>query len=239
MKEEKTYCVAVCDDETIFRNQIAKMIQEYMFQMERNIDIRLFETGKELCDFCSANEVNLVFLEIQLEGMDGIQTAHFIREKLGNYEMHIVFVTCLQQYIYEIFAVHPLDFIEKPIDAGKVRNCIDFALRIQESKNVKFLYVNQYQKKYVLEKDIIAFSKNGKDVEIYLNHAENDWFRGTIKEVENRLAGRFFVKINQSTIINTDYIEDFTNDRIVMKNQKEYKVSREYKKELRKKYFGD
>ena len=102
-------------------------------------------------------------------------------------------------------------------------------------QNIKFIYTNQYEKKCVLEEDIIAFSKNGKDVEIYLNNHQNDWFIGTIKEIEGKLKSDCFIKISQSAIININYIKALSKGVVVMTDGREYKVSRDYQKKIWKK----
>lgn len=234
MKQKDIYYIAVCDDEMIYRNQIMNVIQEYMFLNEKDIDIRLFSTGTEFCDFCKKYKVNMVFLDIELGDINGFCVAHYIREELNDHNMHIVFQTDTKQYDRQLFSVQPLDVIEKPIDTKHIIKCLDLVFNIKESKNTKFIYTNQYERKYVLESDIIAFSKNGKDVEIYLDNYESDWFRGTIKEVEGKIKGEYFVKINQSVIINMCYIKSFNKDKVIMTNGREYKVSREYKKKLLK-----
>ena len=84
--------IAVCDDERFYRLRIKKLIADYFERKDIPCDIDIFCTGSDLVQSTEGiQKYNIIFLDINMEGMDGIQTAKFIR-KLSR-EVYLVFIT--------------------------------------------------------------------------------------------------------------------------------------------------
>ena len=81
--------IAICDDESIFRKELRSIIFKYKAMHQLHIDVYEYPSGEAL--LASRKHFDIVFLDYQMSGMDGMETARTLREK--NYLCSIVFVT--------------------------------------------------------------------------------------------------------------------------------------------------
>ncbi|NBJ95378.1 LytR/AlgR family response regulator transcription factor [Parablautia muri] len=89
--------IAVCDDEEYFRLRVRNLIEEYMKNRGFACQTDLFPSGKEMLEVAeSIQQYDVIFLDISMEEMDGIETARRIRQVSSN--VYIVFVTAYITY---------------------------------------------------------------------------------------------------------------------------------------------
>lgn len=174
--------IAICDDEINIINKTKKLIQDYD---KEDIDIYVYESGEELIH--SDKEFHIIFLDIDMKGLDGIETA----KKLRKYDkkVKIIYVTNYTDYTYSAFSVHAFGYLVKPLNKKELYNQLDEALSYTEeiSNNLEFItsdgviridtnsiYYFEYEqrkvimktidKNYILKKKI---SEIGKDIQAY------------------------------------------------------------------------
>ena len=174
--------IAICDDEINNLNKTKKLIQDYD---KEDIDIYIYESGEELIN--SDKEFHIIFLDIDMKGLDGIETAKKLREY--DKKVKIIYVTNYTDYTYSAFSVHAFGYLVKPLNKKELYNQLDEALSYTEeiSKNLEFItrdgviridtnsiYYFEYEqrkvimktidKNYILKKKI---SEIGKDIQDY------------------------------------------------------------------------
>ena len=92
--------IAICDDEQFYRDKIKSLVNQYMRKNELIYDIHVFLSGKEFLEQCvNSVKYDIVFLDINMEETDGIQTAERIRS--FHSDTYIVFVTAYIDYALE------------------------------------------------------------------------------------------------------------------------------------------
>ena len=118
--------IAICDDESIFREQFKEILQKYMDERGRTYEIDTFSSGKEFIEQgIEMVKYKIVFLDINMEELDGIMTAKKIRE--NSRDMFIVFITAFINYTLEGYKVDAIRYIlkkEKGMDAS-IYECLD------------------------------------------------------------------------------------------------------------------
>lgn len=174
--------IAICDDEINIINKTKKLIQDYD---KEDIDIYVYESGEELIN--SDKEFHIIFLDIDMKGLDGIETAKKLREY--DKKVKIIYVTNYTDYTYSAFSVHAFGYLVKPLNKKELYNQLDEALSYtaEISKNLEFItrdgviridtnsiYYFEYEqrkvimktidKNYILKKKI---SEIGKDIQDY------------------------------------------------------------------------
>ena len=77
--------IAICDDEKRFCLKLEKYILKYEFINDIEIEIKKFYTGEDLIEFIKKEEIDLLFLDIELVKMNGIRVGEYIRDTLENY----------------------------------------------------------------------------------------------------------------------------------------------------------
>ena len=107
------------------------MILNYAKLQALQIDTEVFYSGETLFKTIeNKDKYGLIFLDIQLLQLDGVQVGKQIRERLGNEKISIVYISSKETYAMSLFQVRPLDFLIKPITQKTVNETIDKYIRL-------------------------------------------------------------------------------------------------------------
>ena len=113
--------IAICDDESNFREELKKHLIEYKKDKRMQLDVYEFKTGEALCS--TDISFDIVFLDYQMPSLDGMETARILRE--NNILCNIVFVTNYPDFVFESFEVNPYRFWKKPVEFEKVESLLN------------------------------------------------------------------------------------------------------------------
>lgn len=133
--------IAIVDDEDIICSRMERMIMNILNAAGREYVIDIYNSGEGIKRILENGDLyHIIFLDIELDGISGIDVAHFIRE-IKKYEtIQIVFVTGKEGYDRQLFDYFPLGFIEKPVMADKLSVILEKYFRIFNSVNEIFTY---------------------------------------------------------------------------------------------------
>lgn len=118
--------IAICDDEKIFRDDLKEILIRYMTDRGIMLEIDTFSSGKEFAELgIEMVKYKIVFLDINMDELDGIMTAKKIRE--NSKDMFIVFVTAFVNYTIEGYKVDAVRYILKDNKnlVASVYECMD------------------------------------------------------------------------------------------------------------------
>lgn len=108
--------IAIVDD----LPQDAERLQQAL-TAEGQTNIIRYESGDALLSAISPEQLDALFLDICMEGTNGIDTARKLREQAPT--LPIVFVTSSKEYVWQSFPVHPFDYLLKPFEQARIRRC--------------------------------------------------------------------------------------------------------------------
>lgn len=114
--------IAICDDEKIYRKQLMTELEKIIKSLDVIIDE--YDNGKELIDKYDKYKYELVFLDIEMPAMNGIDLARALRVKSDTLE--IVFLTGHIEYALEGYEVNALRYLTKPVNPQKLQEVISF-----------------------------------------------------------------------------------------------------------------
>ena len=103
-----TMRIAVCDDQVIYREELIKQCKTIL---NENTYYGCFDSGE--CLLHAEEEFDLLFLDIEMTGMDGIQVKDILEQKQSS--MKIIFLTSHEERMIEAFGNHVIGFLKKPI----------------------------------------------------------------------------------------------------------------------------
>lgn len=225
--------IGICDDEKETCTELERMLYECSEKWGIEIDTNVWFTGESLCNFLTqGNLLDLLFLDIELISMDGIQVGNFIREELKNLETVIVYISSKSSYAMELFQVQPLGFLIKPLKTDEVEKIALKSIELYEMKNQSFEYHIKGDFYKIPYKEIIYFSSQNKKISIVTKEKEIQ-FNGKLKSIESMLPHNF-IMIHQSYIINLDYILEGSYELIKMRGGILLNISQPYRKSVRK-----
>ncbi len=225
--------VAVCDDEKLFVDSTVTHIKNILIAPGECV-ICSFFSGEELLREHQQNRFDIIFLDIEMNGISGIDIARKIREK--DDKTIIVFLTSHEEFAIEGYEVKAYRYIVKNEPEYVYNKQIQATFEEYFQKH-KVLKINDKHKmSCVYLKDICYVTVSNKTVVVHTLTEKYEYF-GKLSDIEVELKNApQFVKSHKSFIVNVEQIETIYKDYILMKNKKKVFLSRRNKKNLVDKY---
>jgi len=226
------YRVGICDDSSIICAYIEQCIIEKATKEKIVIDVEVWESGESLLnDFLKKEYVDILFLDIELLSMSGIEVANYIRRQMDDYNMQIIYISGKEKYAFDLIKTQPLDFLIKPLSKTQIEESFMLACKLSKREMEKFEYTVGRDTFRVPIDDICYFNSIGRIVQIKMCDGTKEFY-GQLKEVYNRLPNSFYM-IHQSYIVNSKYIFKYSYDSIELKNGEILTISKTYRKLVR------
>ena len=223
--------IAICDDEEIIREQIKELTEKE----KSGLCMELYETGDAL--LASGKQFDIVFLDIQMEGTDGIETAKRLRQR--DEDTILIFITGIREYVFEAFDVAAFHYLLKPIEVDKFREVFRRAgreLEKRKSKRRETVFIKTRNRSFSLEKDSILYIESrGKKVEIHTTGETIEAY-ASMNEMEGQLGGGFF-RCHRGYLVNMAYVAEYDSGSITLNNGEYVYLAKEKYGEFVKAYM--
>lgn len=220
--------IAIVEDDKNYVEVLKRYIARYEEESKNRFSVTVFQDGEDIIENYSA-DYDIILLDILMHFTDGMTAAEEIRK--NDSEVVIIFITSTPQYVMKGYAVEALDYVLKPINYYAFSQRIDRALGRMERRKKKYLSISQKGRVKKLELSSIYYIEV-QDHDLYFHTKEGVFSqRGTMKEIEQRLAEDGFFRCNKCYLVNLEYVDGF-EDSCVIVDGEEILVSRARKKEL-------
>ena len=220
--------IAICDDEKHMSDQIRAMASDFFRKKNREIQLRTFSSGEELLSY--DGQIDILFLDIQMKGMDGIETARKLRD--SKFRGFLIFITVLKEMVFQSFEVQAYDYLVKPVEEKQFEKTMErLYTSMQNASEDSLLVQKGYEGRIIREEEIVFCEII--DRKIYLNLASGevvDYYE-RIENLETKLGSHFF-RCHRSYLINLKHLKGYNNGTACMDNGKEVPVSRLRSKEF-------
>lgn len=271
-----TLSTIIVDDEALARKGLEVRLNDF-------VEIEVVATctnGSEAIACISKLQPDLVFLDIQMPGLNGFQVVEELSAS-GCVMPQVVFVTAFDQYAIKAFDIHAIDYLLKPVDSERLALAIEKVKYYKahakdtahKAKLVKLVsevtgndpaqilaeLANNSPVSMSTYSDVLAIKDVGETTlvptkEILCIDAAGDYMcvhtssgthilRKTMKELEEILDPKLFLRIHRSSIVNKTFIDKFGNHAngeyyLILTTAKELKVSRSYKDKVKQAILG-
>ena len=211
-------CIIV-DDEPLAREAMKLLIEE-----SDNLQlIGSFNSAATASDFMEQQGVDLVFLDIQMPGITGIEFARNISKR-----SLVIFTTAYSEYAVDSYEVDAIDYLIKPIDPERFHKAVNKAiayhsLLLKEEKenieagNTEYFFVKSERRYFKINYKDILFIEGLKDYVIIQLDEQRVITRMNLKNIFELLPKHDFLRVNKSYIVNTKHIDSFDNNDIFIK----------------------
>lgn len=196
--------IAVCDDEMYVAKKIEEYILYFASSHRTDFNVSKFDSGKALLD--SEIGFDLILLDIQMDGLDGIETAKRIRE--NNMNVPIVYITSFSDYSMRAHKVHAFDFIEKPFDYSHIETVLKDFLKLNAAKSVNNVTFSTDDGDVTQNADNILYFAYCEHRRILMyTHNKAVELRGGIAGIFETIDNRQFYMTHRNFIVNLKYVK--------------------------------
>ena len=220
--------IAICDDEKHMSDHIRAMASDFFRKKNREIYFRTFSSGEELLSY--DGQIDILFLDIQMNGMDGMETARKLRA--SKFRGFLIFITVLKEMVFQSFEVQAYDYLVKPVYDKQFEKTMERLYASMQNASEDSLLVQKGYEGRIIREDEIVFCEI-IDRKIYLNLTSGevvDYYE-RIENLESKLDSHFF-RCHRSYLINLKHLKGYKNGTACMDNGKEVPVSRLRSKEF-------
>ena len=225
------YRIAICDDEKLVRDSIHTMLDRYSAESGREFSIIEYESAVLLLREYRA-DFDLLFLDISMQGLDGMSAARELRK--SDERVRIIFVTSMQQYAIEGYKVRAFGFVTKPMNYQELCLELDGALRSIDAERLR---ENAITLKSGMSVDRLAvadilYCEVLNHTVVVHTHAGAKGYRTQMREMEELLGQYGFFRVHSAYLVNHAAIAQVLGDKLILTSGEEIPLSRHKRKEF-------
>ncbi len=217
--------IGICDDE----KETRQMLKGKVMKLYPQADILLYESGEELL---YGELSDILLLDIQMQGKSGIEAAEELRKK--DRQLIIIFVTAIEDYVFQAFDVDAFHYLVKPISDEKFSKVLQKAAeRLEkteaekEKQKTPSLFITTCGTHITVNfEDIVYAEVFDRKVTIHTMDSDIEYY-GKLKDLEKK-AGEGFYRSHRSYLVNFNFIRKYDATTIYMKKGKALMAKQNY-----------
>lgn len=220
--------IAICDDEKKLRKDLRSLIEAQLDLCGAEYTIEEFEDGRKLLDTGYLRNIDLLFLDIEMPVMNGMETAKALRQA-GSRAL-IIFVTAYPDFVFQGYEVQAFHYILKPYQEKKIKKILIRALE-ETGRNKQHYFVIEHKgcSLRLLQQDIHYFKSEGRSILAVTGDGQESFY-GRLDEVAEQLT-QSFQRIHNRYLVNLQHVSRVSANSCVCGGQ-ELPVSRAHKQQL-------
>lgn len=222
--------IAVADDSKSDSVHIADIIKEYAAEKHLDISISVYGSGEEFLAQGEKTDFAIVFMDICMTGISGIETALSMRE--NNSSCILIFLTSSSEYMADAFSCHAFDYIIKPAEKTKVYKALDDALKLFPDKS-ECIAIESGRETIMMPFSAFC-SASCSDHYMFITDVNGHTIKSRMAFsafCEAFSGNPAFLVINRGTAVSMDCISDIADGACIMKNGETLPIKvREYGK---------
>lgn len=211
------FIIAICDDLKSEQIALGRMVQSYARTHQRSIRLKYFFSGESLLNALQrAEPIHLLFLDIYMPGLSGVETARRIRS--AGIDLSIIFATTSQDHGLDSFEVRASDYLVKPFQEEDVAASLDwFFSHIPASLRMLKVYSEGEWQDIPLSSILY--------IDVYDHQSRIHTPRGVIvarrglDDLESAIDSRDFLRCHRSFLVNLNHVESIQNCDFRMTDQ--------------------
>ncbi len=202
--------IAVCEDEL----EVQKMLAESIQKVCPNAEILCYLSSEALLE--ADEQIDILFLDIQMPGKNGMETARALRKR--GMDTILIFVTVIEEYVFQAFDVGAFHYLVKPFEQEKFAEVLRNAIKQKINKKANetefpkkespcLMITTDGKHLTVNLKDIVYAEVFNRKIIIHTMDGEIEYY-GKMKELEQK-AGELFYRSHRAYLVNLGYITKY------------------------------
>ena len=236
--------LAICDDD----KKIRELIEESVREVSKDMEIEVFADARGI--LAPGFDADILFLDIQMPGIDGMNAARMIRA--DGKKTVIVFVTALEEEVFKAFEVGAFNYIVKPFGKKRIMEVIKRAIeQADEVRYIEKVLTEKEDEKHsahvitvrsggsnrkVILSEIVYAEIFDRRIILHMKDRDNVDYNGRISELES-ISGQDFFRVHRAYLINLAYVKSY-DSKSVRVGDAEIPVARGKYQDLIKAYLS-
>lgn len=234
--------VAVAEDNNVIRKRICDLVEQETEEMKETIHILPYTDAKSFLKVMTAGEtVDILFCDIEMEGMNGIELGRIIRKNYPG--IYLVYVTSHSKYAIESYIIEAHQYVLKSDMERRLPEILRALLANIQSGGKKYRIIStiEGQEKLFYVEIIYICKEKGTKYVRYITTKGTYRERINMKDLIEQLGGREFILAERGYIINMDHVTGIKGNKIFLSEDHQVTVSRGRIMEVKEKlnlYWG-
>lgn len=224
--------ILVCDDEPAVCGELVQMLLQYAQEHGAVMEAEAVYFAMEAEALLQAAQYDLLILDIEMEGQNGVSLGKKIREEYKDHALQIIYISAKQDYAMQLFQVRPFDFLIKPIAKEYFFHKMDRFLEVQGSLEALYTYQKNGRIHQCKVKNILYFESQGKKKIIHMLDG-NDEFYAPMREVCESLPDQRFFYCHKSFLVKYENVRDFYPEYLILVNGERLEISQSKRRQVR------
>lgn len=227
--------VAICEDSKMDRDILQRIIEHLLKERELSFQMDVFDSGESLVMGYSNRPCDLIFLDVFMGEIDGIEAGRKIRE--SDQSVEIVYCTMSKDFAIAAYEIHAMGYLLKPYEPKKIEEILDYYLQKHPQESQKFIEVKSQRKSVIIPyKDIIYMESDNKVVYIHTTNRGDIKIYHRLNALENKIRDERFLRCHQSYFVNMQYVAQIVDSDFIMENGSMVPIRKAGRKLIVKRY---
>lgn len=225
--------IGICDD----RTEDIRMLSEALYAYDDSFRILQYTDGETLLEDCLQNNMlfDIIFLDIYMPGLNGIETAHKIQTGLK--DVKIIFVSSSNEHYSDAYEVFAFNYLIKPLNTEKLNRVLDNVLLSISKERQQQIQISYKGTSYRIPyRDILYIETRNKTVIFYFSGRNTLQCHSKLDEVLKKLPEKSFIRCHQSFAVNILHVTEMAENHFRI-GQTIINISKKYHKAAKEKYF--
>ena len=225
--------ILICDDDPVFCDELERDLEQYEIIHRLEFEILKVFSGEQALDALAQGDWDVLFMDIEMPTINGVEAGKRVREQLQNYSLKIIYVSSRQEYAMDLFKVDTFDFLIKPVAYNELEAVMEKLMNTLNRSGEMYVYRKKGQTARCKMEDILYFESQLKKT-IIVTRQKTDEFYASLKDIYEELKDKRFFYCHKSILVNYDRVAEFHYDKLVLDNGEELEISQAKRKEVRK-----
>lgn len=230
--------IAVCDDEKYYREYINNLLIRYLDKYQLDYNIEMFSSGKDFCEqSMNLIKYDIVFLDINLKEMNGIDIAYKLRTLKR--DVYIVFVTGYINYALEGYKVDAIRYIMKDNLSISLVECMNTIIKRMEIKlnKIEFNFIDGKKQIYIDKILYVESRKHKLNFKIFETVLSEFEMYDKLDNIESKLKEYGFLRTHKSYLVNMKYIKRINNYKAILISNEELPIPKQRYQEVKEAFI--
>ncbi len=231
------FSVCICENNIMTSKIYKEILERISRKHDIDISIETFQSGEVLLKAINKFLVDIIFMDVYLEGIDGIETARQLQQ--NGYQPSLIFLTNSVKHVFEAFDVRPVNYlIKEKMTEEKFESTFLKAVDVAKRRRKELLFFKVRKGRIVLQiKDISSINVSKRLITVHCKDRVNRFY-SNLEKLEKQLQDNNFLRIHRSYIVNLLHITTFSSHYVILKNGNKVPIGTTYVNEVEQAFLN-